>query len=532
MTWQRDCLDHGLAYLQPLVLTEVADALGMHASTVRLVIANTYLSTGYGIIALTSFFPSGLESSAGEPRSSPALKATPQRLAAAMRSRPQPAWPPGARLSPDEEQRVRQIFEAPASLPHYQAWLQSRPTVPNPVEEMRAAYHDLQTALAHPQLRPAVLLALRAFAQAAQAGVTTPPPAGAVEPGPRLTEPPLLGDSEEAAGVPPEAEAAQRHRYLAWLESRQKSPEMQEVARLVERALHTTATVLLTGERGTGKSHMARLLHDQGPRAKGPFVAVNCAAIPEMLLEAELFGYERGAFTGATQRKPGCLELATGGTLFLNEIGDMSPVLQAKLLRVLQEKQFERLGGTETITTDARIVAATHHDLQRLIIEGRFRSDLLYRLNVHPIALPPLRERQEDLGPLTMFFLTRFSQKLHKEVRGISQEARGLLERYPWPGNVRELAEVIEQAVARCQGPTVTAQDLPQSLWESSRTPVWRGEATKLPPGGITMADLEKRFIQQALEQAHGNKSQAAKKLGLSRTELRTRMRWYGLEDN
>ena len=308
-----------------------------------------------------------------------------------------------------------------------------------------------------------------------------------------------------------------------------ESPRMQEVYRLVQRVLNTTSNVLLTGESGTGKDLIARVLHYQGPRAKGPYIAINCAAIPETLLEAELFGYERGAYTGATQRKPGRFELASGGTLFLNEIGDMSPVLQAKLLQVLQDKQFERLGGTETITTDARIVAATNQDLERLISEGRFRSDLFYRLNVYPIALPPLRERQEDLGSLTMAFLKNFSQKLRKEVLGISKEAMGLLERYSWPGNVRELENVLERAVILCQGTVVTAQDLP-SLREHLRPPVLGGDAFRLPSGGIVLAEVEKAFIRQALEQSHQNKSHAAKLLGLSRTQLRTRMRLYGLE--
>jgi two-component system, NtrC family, response regulator AtoC len=293
--------------------------------------------------------------------------------------------------------------------------------------------------------------------------------------------------------------------------------------------LNTPATVLLMGESGTGKELIARVVHYQGPQAKGPFIAVNCAAIPETLLEAELFGYERGAFTGATQRKPGRFELAAGGTLFLDEIADMSAVLQAKLLRVLQQREFERVGGTETLKTDARIVAATNQNLDQLMAEGKFRPDLYYRLNVYPISLPPLRERQEDLGPLTMFFLKRYSQELKKEVQGISKEAMGLLERYTWPGNVRELENVIERAVILCRGTVVTPQELP-SLREHLRAPVLSGDTFRLPAGGIVLSELEKELIRQALEQTHQNKSHAAKKLGLSRTQLRTRMRQYGLE--
>jgi two-component system, NtrC family, response regulator AtoC len=309
-----------------------------------------------------------------------------------------------------------------------------------------------------------------------------------------------------------------------------ESPKMQEVVRLVERVRHTTATVLLTGERGTGKDLIARLLHDQGPRAQGPFIAVNCAALPETQLEAELFGDEREAGTGATQRQPGRLELAAGGTLFLQEIGAMSRVLQTKLLRVLQEQRFERVGGTETLTTDARIVAATSQDLERLMAEGRFRRDLYHRLNVYSIALPPLRECREDLRALTLHFLKRSSHKGRKEVLGMSEEAMEWLERYPWPGNVRELEEVIEGAVALWQGPTVSVQDLPQALREQSHAPGSNGDALRLPPGGIDMRELEKDLIRQALEQAHQNKSQAAKLLGLSRTQLRARMQLYRLE--
>jgi Nif-specific regulatory protein len=308
-----------------------------------------------------------------------------------------------------------------------------------------------------------------------------------------------------------------------------ESLKMQEVYRLVERVLNTPATVLLTGESGTGKDLIARVIHYQGPQAKGPFIVVNSAAIPESLLEAELFGYERGAFTGATQRKPGRFDLAAGGTLFLNEIGDMSPVLQVKLLRVLEDKQFERVGGTETLTTDARIIAATNQNLEQLIAEGKFRPELYYRLNVYPIPLPPLRERQEDLSPLAMYFLRRYSRQLRKEVVGISKDAMAALERYTWPGNVRELEYVIQRAVILCQGTVVTAQELP-SLREYLRIPVLGGDAFQLPPGGIDLWEVEKDLIRQALERTHQNKSHAAKLLKLSRTQLRTRMRHYGLE--
>ena len=309
-----------------------------------------------------------------------------------------------------------------------------------------------------------------------------------------------------------------------------ESLKMQELYRLVERVLNTTVTVLITGESGTGKELVARVIHSKGSRAKGPFIAVNCAAIPETLLEAELFGYEKGAFTGAAQRKPGRFELATGGTLFLDEIGEMSPALQAKLLRVLQEKHFERLGGTATIATDARIIAATNRDPKGLIAEGRFREDLFYRLNVYPIPVPPLRERREDLLPLALHFLRKYSKELQKDVVGLSKEAGELLTRYEWPGNVRELENVIERAVILCQATLVTVQHLPLSLQEGRRgLPVTAG-AFRLPPEGIAFAELEKQLILQALEQANYNKSKASKLLGLSRTQLRTRMKNYGLE--
>jgi two-component system, NtrC family, response regulator AtoC len=226
------------------------------------------------------------------------------------------------------------------------------------------------------------------------------------------------------------------------------------------------------------------------------------------------------------------LELAAGGTLFLDEIAAISPSLQAKVFRAMLKKRFARIGGTEAITTDARIIASTHQDLGRLMAEGAIRGDLYHRLNVFPITLPPLRERREDICPLASHFLSRWGAEQGKAVRGLSEEASALLLGYGWPGNVRELEAVIEQAVARCQGTTITAQDLSPALREQSRAPVWSSEVIKLPPGGLGMADLEKQLIQQALEQAHQNTSQAAKLLGLSRTQLRTRMRRYGLEDD
>jgi Nif-specific regulatory protein len=310
------------------------------------------------------------------------------------------------------------------------------------------------------------------------------------------------------------------------------SPTMQDVYRLVERVLSTTATVLITGESGTGKELIARVIHYQGPRANGPMIAVNCAAIPETLLEAELFGYEKGAFTGAAQRKPGRFELAAGGTLLLDEIAEMSPTLQAKLLRVLQDKRFERVGGTETLQTDARIIASTNQDLERLIAEGKFRRDLYYRLNVYPIPLPPLREREADIMPLALHFLKKYSDELGKEVDGLSREAGRLLLRYSWPGNIRELENVIERAVILCQGKTVTPEELPLALRGQPKSPVWNSETFRLPPEGISLWELEKELIRQALDQARHNKSQAAKLLGLSRTQLRTRLKHFGLEDD
>jgi transcriptional regulator with GAF, ATPase, and Fis domain len=309
------------------------------------------------------------------------------------------------------------------------------------------------------------------------------------------------------------------------------SPRMREVYRLVEPILATRTTVLLLGESGTGKELVARAIHAQGQRPRGPFIAVNCAALPEALLEAELFGHERSAFTGATHRKPGRFELAAGGTLFLDEIGEMSPGLQAKLLRALQDKTFERVGGTATIKTDARIIAATNRDLEALIAQGTFREDLYYRLNVYPIPLPPLREREDDVLGLALHFLAKYGTPLRGQTVRLSPEARELLAGYHWPGNIRELENVIERAVILCDGHVVKGKDLPSRLGSPPRLEPASAASHPAYPTGTSLAGLEKQYILQALEQAGYNRSRAGTLLGLSRTQLRTRLRKHGIDE-
>jgi transcriptional regulator with GAF, ATPase, and Fis domain len=302
------------------------------------------------------------------------------------------------------------------------------------------------------------------------------------------------------------------------------------VLRKVEQVAATGATVLLTGETGTGKELIARAIHNLSRRKDRPLIKVNCAALPTGLIESELFGHEKGAFTGAVSRKIGRFQLAHGGTIFLDEIGDIPPEVQVKLLRVLQEKEFERVGGTETIATDLRVIAATNQNLDALTEAGRFREDLFYRVNVYPISLPPLRERKDDPILLARHFLQRFGRELRKEVTSLSAEAGELITSYHWPGNVRELENVMERAVILCRGTVVTAQELALSLRERPRRQPTSGEALALPPGGIKLLDMEKQLILKALEQTKHNKSKTSKLLGLSRTQLRTRMRKHGLE--
>jgi Nif-specific regulatory protein len=312
---------------------------------------------------------------------------------------------------------------------------------------------------------------------------------------------------------------------------------MQEVFEAVARVSPSHATVLLRGESGTGKELIARAIHVQGPRAGGPFIKLNCAALPETLLESELFGHERGAFTGAVQARKGRFELADGGTLFLDEIGDMPLGTQAKLLRVIQEKRFERLGGTRTLTVDVRIIAATNRHLERAVAEGTFREDLYYRLNVLPIVLPPLRDRREDIPALVEHFLGRFNAENDKQVRITGRTLQAFLE-YPWPGNVRELENVIERLVVLAHRNLVLPEDLPQVITAAAAVagPGGRGPGERRGPrdaggemGGTRLRDMEREAILAALDRAGGVQARAAEYLGITPRQIRYRLRKFGI---
>src|SRR3984957_9839885 len=306
-----------------------------------------------------------------------------------------------------------------------------------------------------------------------------------------------------------------------------RSPKMQEVLATVERVAPTNATVLLGGESGVGKDLIARAIHEKSRRARGPFVKINSTAIPENLLESELFGYERGAFTGAVASKPGKFELADKGTLFLDEIGDVPPATQVKLLRVLQEREFERLGGTKTVKVDVRLIAATNRDLRQALEQGTFREDLYYRLNVVPIDIAPLRERREDIPDLVNLFVSRFAGDSGKPVEGITPEAMQILKNYHWPGNVRELQNIIERACALAKGTVIEVGDI---HLDGRPAKVVNGVSGFLPDG-MTLEQWEDEMIQEALRRANGNKSQAARLLGLSRNALRYRLSKIGIAD-
>jgi DNA-binding NtrC family response regulator len=306
-----------------------------------------------------------------------------------------------------------------------------------------------------------------------------------------------------------------------------RSPKMQEVLATVERVAPTNSTVLLGGESGVGKDLIARAIHEKSRRASGPFLKINSTAIPENLLESELFGYEKGAFTGAAASKPGKFELADKGTLFLDEIGDVPPATQVKLLRVLQEREFERLGGTKTIKVDVRLVAATNRDLRAALEEGTFREDLYYRLNVVPIDIAPLRERREDIPDLVNLFITRFAGDSGKPIEDISPEAMQILVNYHWPGNVRELQNIVERACALAKGDMLAAADIHLDTRPAKAV----NGAGGFLPDGMTLEQWEDEMVQEALRRASGNKSQAARLLGLSRNALRYRLSKIGIAD-
>ncbi len=306
-----------------------------------------------------------------------------------------------------------------------------------------------------------------------------------------------------------------------------RSKPMQEVLAMVEQVAATNSTVLLGGESGVGKDLIARAIHERSRRASGPFVKINSTAIPENLLESELFGYEKGAFTGAAASKPGKFELADKGTLFLDEIGDVPGSTQVKLLRVLQEREFERLGGTRTHKVDVRLVAATNRDLRAALEQGTFREDLYYRLNVVPIDIPPLRERKEDIPELVELFLKRAAAESGKEFSGISPDALKLLMQHHWPGNVRELQNIVERAAALARGPMIEVGDIHLDV---TRPKAANGTATL--PEGMTLEQWEDEIIREAVRRTNGNKSQAARRLGLSRNALRYRLSKMGIEDD
>ena len=334
------------------------------------------------------------------------------------------------------------------------------------------------------------------------------------------------------------AVAIENVQHLQWLEGENQrlhqeinlehnmigeSPRMREVFRFIEKIAPADATVLVRGESGTGKELVAHAIHANSDRSTKSFVAINCAVLSETLLESELFGYEKGAFTGAVAQKRGRLEVADGGTLFLDEVGELTPATQAKLLRVLQERQFERLGSTRTISVDVRIIAATNRNLEEAIKAGTFRQDLYYRLNVISLTLPPLRERREDIALLAYYFVAKYSKKCKRLVSGISPETRNCLLAYDWPGNVRELENAIERAVVLGNSEVLMPDDLPESLLATSPAP------QNLPNYHEAVNEMKKKFILQAIEQANGNYTAAAKLLGIHSTNLHRLIRTLGL---
>jgi two-component system response regulator AtoC len=302
-----------------------------------------------------------------------------------------------------------------------------------------------------------------------------------------------------------------------------RSAPMQEVFDAIRQVGASRATVLITGESGTGKELVARAIHQLSPRVHGPFIPLHCAALSPTLLESELFGHEKGAFTGAVERRRGRFELADAGSLFLDEVGEIPAAIQVKILRVLEERKFERVGGQETIEVDVRLIAATNRDLKKMVDEGAFREDLFYRLNVVTVHLPPLRERPEDIPLLVQHFLKELAEENGKTLEGLTPEAMSLLAAHPWPGNVRELRNVIESMVVLARGETLTVRDVPAALREESRP---RGG---LSAGPVSLDEAEKQMILRTLKACGDNRTRAAAQLGISRRTLHRKLNEYGL---
>lgn len=309
-----------------------------------------------------------------------------------------------------------------------------------------------------------------------------------------------------------------------------RSAAMRDIFQTVERVAPTRATVLLAGESGVGKDMIARAIHHHSPRARHAFVKINCTALPENLMESELFGYEKGAFTGASVSKPGKFEQADQGTAFLDEIGDVPGNIQVKLLRILQERQFERLGSNLTRNVDVRVIAATNVDLRAALEEGRFREDLYYRLNVVPISIPPLRQRREDIPFLALHFVQKLSKDLGSRAKDISPGAMDRLLEYSWPGNVRELENTIERSLVLASGETLQASDMRIEAARSVSTAAASSQTQPLLPEGETLEHWEQMMIKEAMRRANGNKSQAARMLGLTRNALRYRLSQMGMD--
>ena len=306
-----------------------------------------------------------------------------------------------------------------------------------------------------------------------------------------------------------------------------QSPAMLQMFDIIRQVAPTRASVLITGETGTGKELVAHAVHNLSPRKAGPFVAVHAAALPTTLLESELFGHEKGAFTGAVERRAGRFEMADGGTIFLDEVGELEPAMQVKLLRVLEERRFERVGGNKTLEVDVRLVAATNRDLKKMVTEGKFRDDLFYRLSVVTVNLPPLRERRDDVPLLVTAFNRQYSQENNRPVREITQEAVNLLMAYDWPGNVRELRNAVEQMVVLARGDRLTVRDIPATIRSGA-------DLTKIsvvrPGVTMTVEEAERQLIIQALKETDGNRTKAADKIGMSRRTLHRKLKEYHLE--